>query len=246
MVAGPSGQGLHDYVTTEIGRRIVRGEYHPDSSLPIEGRLVTEFGVSRATLREALRTLRGKGLIETVTRRGSRVRPEHEWHLLDPQVLGWRYESPARNQDLDDLMQVRLILEPAAARLAAKTRSPQMVASMHMALDKMRASVRDTEAFIEADLEFHAAIFLATGNSILIHVNSMMGVAMAAHRHLHTRSQRRHRATMSEHREVLRAIEERQPRQAEKALRELIEAAQRDVLHYTGRATQSGARRSGP
>ncbi|MFF3667042.1 FadR/GntR family transcriptional regulator [Microtetraspora malaysiensis] len=234
-------RGVHGTVVRALGVAIVSGRYPPGTTLPTEDQLVAELGVSRSALREGIRVLAGKGLVEPQTRRGTIVRPPDRWHLLDPDILVWRYESTTSAADFDDLTGLRMVLEPSAARMAAERSTPALIKPIEAALEEMRRTVDDTESFIEADLAFHSGIVAATDNNLLVHLNNMMGIALSAHRHVHTRSRTRHRKTIGEHRRILDAIRDHDPDQAELAMRELVERAHQDVLYYTGRARRSGA-----
>jgi DNA-binding FadR family transcriptional regulator len=232
--------GTHGALVHALGVAIVSGLHPPGTALPTEERLSAEFGVGRSAIREGIRVLTGKGLVRASTRRGTIVQPQESWHLLDPDVLGWRYESTHEAAEIDDLTGLRLVLEPSAAKMAAQAHG-DVTSAIRDAYARMTAAVDDTDAFVRADLDFHAAIVRATGNQLLIHLNSMMAVALAAHRHLHTTSKSRHRRTLPEHAGVLEAIADHDPELAERRMRWLVERAHQDVLFYTGRARRSGA-----
>src|SRR5207244_4849669 len=115
---------LHGRVAHEIGRRIVSGAIAEGSLLPRESELAAEHQVSRQAIREALKVLAAKGLVASRRRAGTRVRARAFWNLLDPNVLAWH---PAGNVDptfLNDLVELRQLIEPAAAELAARRREP--------------------------------------------------------------------------------------------------------------------------
>lgn len=214
----------------------MQGTYSVGQILPIEAELAEELGVSRATIRESLRALRGKGLLQTVSRRGSTVQSESSWNLMDAQILSWKYSGSPSNKNIDDLMQLRLIVEPAAARIAAQRCAPVHITALRDALHEMEIAVTNTTRFIDADLRFHAALIAGSENDLLVHLNGLMSDALAAHRRLHTRGASRHRETLQEHRDVLRAVSEGDGHEAQRALHGLIESAQNDVLYYTGRS----------
>ena len=103
----------------ELGRRIVRGDFAATGILPIEPQLAAELGVSRNLLREAVKVLASKGLVDVGPRSGTRVRPQPDWHLLDPDVLAWLDAVGARLERAFGLVEFRLIVEPPASYLAA-------------------------------------------------------------------------------------------------------------------------------
>lgn len=240
-------QGSHGAVVHALGSAIVTGQYPPGSPIPTEEQLTTQFGVSRSVVREATRVLRGKGLVKSTVGRGTIVQPTGQWHLLDPDILVWRYTDTTAASAMDDLTGLRLFLEPAAARQAAQNPSRRIADPIEDAFERMKNAVEDTEEFVDADLAFHAAIVAATENELLIHLNSMLAVALRAQRRLHTTSKTRHRRTLPAHKRVLDAIRDHEPDRAEAEARDIIERAHQDILYYSGRAKRSGAsRRSDP
>ena len=106
-----------------LGARIVGGSLAPGTSIPIEEQLVEEFGVGRSAVREGVKVLAGKGLLETRRSAGTKVRPRASWNLLDADVLSWRFEPEPRPGDIRVLADLRVALEPGAARVVT-TRCP--------------------------------------------------------------------------------------------------------------------------
>jgi GntR family galactonate operon transcriptional repressor len=243
-------RGQHGRVVHTLGTRIAGGDLAPGEPLPTEEELVGELGVGRSALREAMKVLGGKGLVESRTRAGTRVRPREAWHLMDPDVLGWRYQASPTLADLEDLAGLRVALEPGAARLAAEQATADGIRHIEKALAAMRATVADPESFVEADLVFHAAVFQASGNALLIHLHKMMAIALAAVRHVHTRDPARYATSVSQHERVAIAIRRHHVRKAEESMRQLVEGARDDLRFYTGTAEtridwQGGKRRGG-
>jgi len=180
--------------------------------------------------------LGGKGLVESRTRAGTRVRPREAWHLMDPDVLGWRYQTSPTLADLEDLAGLRVALEPGAARLAAEQATADGIRRIEEALAAMRATLADPESFVEADLAFHAAVFEASGNALLIYLHKMMAIALAAVRHVHTRDPARYATSVSQHERVTIAIRRHHGRKAEESMRQLVQGARDDLRFYAGTA----------
>src|SRR6266568_757326 len=149
-------RGLHGQTVETIGSRIVRGRYAPGSSLPPE-ELEQEFGISKTVLREALRVLAAKGLVDARQKRGTVVSPRSSWSLLDADLLRWQGGEPDA-AFLDNLAEVRGIVEPAGARLAASRRDDDDLDAMRAALQAMTEAGTDAAAVVEADLAFHRAL----------------------------------------------------------------------------------------
>jgi DNA-binding FadR family transcriptional regulator len=150
-----------------LGRRIVSGWVPPGEALPAEPLLAAEYDVSRTAVRETLRVLAAKGLVEARPMRGTRVRPRREWRLLDPDLLRWSVDDGDPAPLLHDLLDVRLMLEPEAARLAAERAGTPDRTALEAAYETLVASLDDPEAFVDADLAFHRAVIAATGNPLL-------------------------------------------------------------------------------
>ena len=108
-----------------IGTKIVGGEYQPGDSLPIEGDLCTQYGVSRTTVREAIKHLAGKRLIDVQPKIGTRVLPFNDWNLLDREVLAWRLNAQFDSKIVEDIFEMRLCFEPRACYLAARSGSAE-------------------------------------------------------------------------------------------------------------------------
>jgi DNA-binding FadR family transcriptional regulator len=227
-------RGLHGRVVHEIGLRIVSGRLEPGSALPTETELGSELAVSRSVLRESIKVLAGKGLVEVRTKTGTRVRPRRFWHLLDPDVLSWRFEEAVTQKDLVDLVEFRAIVEPPTARLAAQRRTAEGLETIGRCLAGMASAVARPAAFIAADLRFHTAIFEASGNELLEHMPAAIGVALRAGRRFRTREPERYEMSLGHHESVRDAIDRGDGDAAERAMRGLVMGARADLEHYLG------------
>lgn len=179
--AAHSHRGLLGHVANEIGVRIVTGRLPPGSVLPNEAALGAEFAVSRTVLREAMKVLGAKGLVEARPRTGTRVLPRNRWNLLDPDVLAWQVAGRSGRRFAEDLLEVRRIIEPAAAALAAERARPEDLAAIADAFRGMEKAGDDVKASIEPDIRFHTSILSATGNDLLLPLGALIGTALAAH-----------------------------------------------------------------
>ena len=108
-------RNLFAHVVEELGTRIIKGDLTPDTPFPIEADLGREFGASRSVIREAVKSLAARGLLESQTRTGIRVMPPMHWNLLDPEVLSWRYSVMPQSQFYTELFEIRMMIEPKAA-----------------------------------------------------------------------------------------------------------------------------------
>jgi DNA-binding FadR family transcriptional regulator len=161
-----------------IGQRIVSGEWTAGGALPTEADLSRELKVSRASLREAIKLLAGKGLIRSTPRRGTIVQPPATWNRLDPDVLLWQASEGPTTLFVRDLFELRRMIEPAAAALAAVRADEEDRRTIAEAFSAMETAA-DVQASIEADLAFHRAIVLATGNSLLASFSPAIEASLA-------------------------------------------------------------------
>ncbi|MGW3983640.1 FadR/GntR family transcriptional regulator [Streptomyces mirabilis] len=228
MVSHP-GRGLHGQAVEELGRRIIRGDYPPGSVVD-PAKFETELGVSKTVVREALRVLAAKGLLESRQKRGTTIRPRADWNLLDSDLLRWQGSSAPSDGFLEDLAEVRAIVEPAGARLAATRRTASDVEAMRQALEAMAAAGTDAdaEAMVEADLAFHRALLEAADNELL----SRMEVVIEAGLRVRDRivhGARHFSDSIPVHRELLQAVEAGDPDAAVAAVESLLAQASQDL-----------------
>jgi GntR family galactonate operon transcriptional repressor len=227
------GRGLHGSVLESLGRSIVSGRFPEGAVLPVEGDLSLGMDVSRTVIREAIRVLAAKGLVEARPMRGTTVRPRRDWRLLDPDVLRWWVEVEGEATILHDLLEVRAFVEPAAARIAAQRATPADRAEIEGAWRAFAVSADDVGRFIEADLRLHGAILAACGNAILDELFEPISATLRLGRQVQARvatdELARLRDSMPLHERAVRAILDGRPAAAERAMRELVEAAARDA-----------------
>lgn len=151
-----------------LGRRIVNDEYRQGGLMPTEPELELSLGVSRATVRDAIKVLSGKGLVRTARRYGTRVRPIEEWNLLDADVATWHAPNhPRVGRMFAETTELRCIIEPAAAALAAERATPEQIGTILEAAYAMQPGLGEVETMFLADCRFHAMILEATGNLMM-------------------------------------------------------------------------------
>jgi GntR family transcriptional regulator, galactonate operon transcriptional repressor len=150
-----------------IGRRIVSGNWKPGSVLPSFDQLADEFSVSRLSVREAMRALAAKGLVDSKPRRGTVVRPRSDWSRLDPDVLTWQIGDAPNAAFVRSLFEARSIIEPEAAALVALRATEDVLAAIDRAFSVMSTTDKSSIESIEADVDFHQAILIGTGNELV-------------------------------------------------------------------------------
>lgn len=219
-------RGLHGQTVEMLGLRIVRGDYAPGAALSPDV-LETEFGISKSVLREALRVLAAKGLVDSRQKRGTVIKPRSSWSLLDADLLRWQGGRPDA-AFFANLAEVRSIVEPAGARLAASRRDAHDLASLRAALDQMAAAGSDAAAVVEADLAFHRAMLDAAHNELLSRMEVVIEAGLRA-RDAIVHGGEHWPDSVPVHGAIVDAIEAGDGAAAEAAVQALLEQASVDV-----------------
>jgi GntR family transcriptional repressor for pyruvate dehydrogenase complex len=215
---------LHNQIMNLLIVDIVSGERAAGERLPPESDLAFEFGISRGVTREAIRGLEERGLVTVKHGRGSTVLPRHHWNVLDPDVLAALLQSDDRIGVVGELLETRKLIEAECAGLAAERATDQDLAAIAEALAQAVSSAQRAarnrvaeEMFVEADVNFHRAIFGAAHNRVLSQLmEPVRRVIMVAQ--VHSRSEIRFRAGIDEHRAIAQAIAARDPDAARAAM----------------------------
>jgi DNA-binding FadR family transcriptional regulator len=177
MHANTYHRKLYQYIVDEIGQRIIRGKYRTEDVLPTEDQLSSELQVSRGVLREAIKVLTQKGLIQTRPRVGTQVLPRENWNLFDPDVLVWRLQIEDKTTFLKNVTEVRRLIESEAARQAARRATDSEVSDIREILSKMQGLLGDDdryvyEDYLAMDILFHSKILMASHNDLLSQIGS--------------------------------------------------------------------------
>jgi DNA-binding FadR family transcriptional regulator len=224
---------LHTAVASRIGSLIVQGKLSPGSILPNEAALAAEFGVSRTALREAIKVLASKGLVEVRRKTGTRVNTHSHWNMLDPEVLTWMFSGDEIPSRLADLMEVRMLIEPAAARMAAGRATATDLDEIRKTLHGMEASTGDIPSSVESDLGFHMAVLEATHNAFMRPFGALIQAALRGSFRLTSSNADLYRLTLPLHRKVFEAIEARNSEKAEAAMKTLLTQTLHDIDQQT-------------
>ncbi len=206
---------LYEQIVQQIEDSILDGVLKPGDQLPPERELAEQFGVSRTAVREALKTLREKGLVEAYTGRGTFVTDGTS------QAVRQSFDLMAKEQPdgLLYLSQVREILEPEIAALAAKRIEEQHLITMREAVTTMDRSLHDPEAYIEADLDFHLSLAEAVANPLILSlIDSVVGLLREQRLQVFNVEGGPERGQFH-HRRILAAVEAHDPEQARAAMR---------------------------
>ncbi len=213
---------LHDQMIRQIALGIMRGEIG-QGELSTEGDLCRHFQVSRTILREAVKVLAAKGLIELRPKTGMHVRPRSEWNLVDSDLLGWLCEAGVDELFVRDLCEVRLIVEPAAAELAAVRAEKDEIEALLMWYHLIEVNTDNEAARLEADRNFHSTIFTACHNVFLAQMNATVGVAIRATQKIGVHLPDVTEESVLVHKEVAEAIARHDRQAARDAMERLVQ-----------------------
>ncbi|PZQ61938.1 MAG: GntR family transcriptional regulator [Sphingomonas taxi] len=224
-----TGRRLHGAIAHKLGTAIVSGEYAPGDTLSGEVAFAEALEVSRSAYREAMQVLAAKGLVESRPKAGTRVLPRERWNLLDPDVLAWAFAGAPDVQFVRALFELRAIVEPAAAGLAAQRRDRADLKAMKDSLAGMRRHTLATEAGRAADREFHNGILRATRNDALIVLSASIGAAIHWTTQFKQRARALPRNPIPDHVRVYDAIAAQDVEAATAAMRTLVDLALEDT-----------------
>ncbi len=222
-------RGLHDQVVDELGLRIVRDEFGNEGVLPTEPKLGAELGVSRNALREAVKVLVSKGLLEVRPKTGMRVRPKSDWNLLDRSVLGWHASGKLRVRHAFDLVEFRMIVEPRASYLAARRATKQERKAILQACGRLEECVAHPADIPETDIAFHRLIHLASHNALLNYLGKLVGSLMSMQVKMTTENLELFKKGLSYHRKLAEAIDRKDADDAEAASTALVQMPYDDL-----------------
>ncbi|MDF7775288.1 FadR/GntR family transcriptional regulator [Sphingomonas sp. AOB5] len=231
----PKSLRLHGTVARDIGIHIVTGVLPPGQLLDGEIAASERFKVSRTAYREAIRILAAKGLVHSRPKIGTQVSERAAWHLLDPDVLGWMFAETAPDPRLiEALFELRRIVEPDAARLAALRRTPEQLERMRAGLDGVAKHSFATEEGRTCDHDFHAALLEASHNDFVISLTNGVATAIELTTAFKQDKLPAPHDALPVHLRVFEAIEAQDAQGAHDAMAALVERGLSDTMEARG------------
>jgi GntR family transcriptional repressor for pyruvate dehydrogenase complex len=207
---------LYEQIVKQVEASILKGQLKPGDQLPAERDLAQKFGVSRTAVREAVKTLREKGLVEAYSGRGTFVTNGTSQAVRQSLDLMIRV-NPQEGQA--NLAELRFVLEPEIAGLAATRIEEQLLATMREAVAIMDRNLHDPDAYVEADLDFHLALAEAVGNPLILSLlDSIVGLLREQRSRIFQCDGGPERGQFH-HKRILAAIERRNSDAAREAMR---------------------------
>lgn len=224
-ILGVARRGLTRQVTDVLAEKIISGELPEESLLPSERQLCETLGVSRTVIREGIKALESRGLVRIEHGRGTIAQEPPHGPLADALKMLIR----RREHLLDDLLDVRKVLEVHMVMWAAERRTDENLRTMGKFLERMREAPNEPEGYVSADLDFHMEIARATQNPVLLILleplsdlsresrrATFLGVKMVKHR-------------AKEHEEILEFIRRRDAEGAREAMSKHLTGTERDL-----------------
>lgn len=212
-----------DRLIETFGKQIAQGAYAPGSALPSEAELCMRFETSRNVLREVVKVLSTKRLIDAQRHRGLFVMPSEQWNYLDADVLEWVLEKGVNQELISSLIEVRSLIEPTISRWAAERATAVDLVAIEANYNLMVASRDQPRVFHEADIAFHNAILLATHNLVIQQLSDAITALQRAIFDYTFRTDEAHmNRTIALHLELFDAIRRKNPEAAEAASRHMV------------------------
>jgi GntR family galactonate operon transcriptional repressor len=207
-----------------LGRRIANDVYLQGMVMPTEEELAQSLGVSRATVRDAIKVLSGKGLVRTARRYGTRVRPIEEWNLLDGNVVSWHDSThPRIKRIFAETTELRAILEPAAAALAAQRGTAEQAQTLLAAANAIHPGQVDLERLFAADCQFHVTLLDMTRNTVMRQMRQIILTMLRVSYEFGVANPENEKVSREGHLAVAKAIAARDPEGAQKAMSAMLE-----------------------
>ncbi len=221
-VVRPERQTLASHVARELSRMILEGKFVPGQRLPAHKELAGSFGVSTATIREAITSLARGGVVEARAGSGTYVRVQG----VEPEVMAFWFGLPTTDEELMELVEARCIIDVGLARLAASRRSNADLEKLRGLLGQLQRAVGDLDAFVEAEVAFHMAIAEAARNRPMSRsMQAMLTLLRSSIRFSLQQGDDRMQWTVDTKRKLVDAIEARRPEEAAMMVDLLLEGA---------------------
>ena len=223
---------LHSALLERLGVEIAQGVLPPGSVITL-AQLEDSTGTSRTVAREAVHILQSMGMVESRRRVGVTVLPVSAWNVLEPRLIRWRLTGTERDAQLRRLTEMRLALEPTAARLAARNASPDMAIELLELASRLRIhgeAVRgDQQHYLEADIAFHTLLLKASGNDMLASLHGVVAEVLAGRNHLGLTPAEPAPHSLDNHEAIARAVRDHDEDRAEKYARDVVIAVWREL-----------------
>lgn len=238
-------RNLYEHVEEAIGRRIINGEYKIGDTLPNENSLCEEFSVSRGVIRESIKVLHKKGLVQPRQKIGTQIQPRTQWNLFEADVLVWTLEAGSQLRFLEKVTEVRGTIESEAAKLSAERATSEEIAEIQLLFDRLDDTLNDEvnfdcEAYLKADMAFHMAILDACHNELLAQIGRTMRKAIRTARQSDIRDINTILIYHPFHASIMKAIARKNPEGAYAISREMFDRLCKHMSKDHGNIIKAG------
>jgi DNA-binding FadR family transcriptional regulator len=220
---------IHGSIAHQLGIDIISGKYQPGHILTDEITASEQLNISRTAYREAIRILGAKGMVSSRPKVGTTINPRSRWNHLDPDILAWAFESKPDESFINNLFELRAVIEPAAAAFAAERRDQGQLARMQLALQTMERATLATEEGQAADRDFHEVLLEATRNEAISSLASGIAAAVLWTTIFKQTVRELPRDPVPDHYKVYEAIRDQKPAAARRAMADLIKLGLSDT-----------------
>lgn len=210
-------------ICLDLGSAIVQGQFASSQQLPTEHEICALYKVSRTAVREAIKMLTAKGLVNSRTRQGTIVSEQSQWNLLDPDIMRWLQKGHFSFPLMLEFTQMRLAIEPQAAGIVATNYLLTDLEPIEAALRRMEAAEQGLDDPLETDIAFHASILKATGNRFFEQLSPLVQTALHFSIQLTNSQKGVSIADIAQHRQVYEFIAKGQTAKARRAMREMLD-----------------------
>jgi GntR family galactonate operon transcriptional repressor len=225
-------RNLSEQLLHQLGKEIINGKLKPGDLLPTVETLSEMKGVSRTVIREALKGLSARRLVESSTKVGTVIKERTDWQWWDPDVMSWAASSKNSRDFLLQLTEIRLAIEPAAVQLAARNATDHDLLKIRSCYDSLEASLENEAEWAKADYEFHNSILLASHNELMLSLVKTMYSGLIQSRQASIRALKEEanpsygqlpsEEVLSRHKSVMEAICDRDEKLAYQKMYELL------------------------
>ena len=230
-------RGQQGRVMKSLGEAIVSGRFAPGAILR-KSELMSGQEVSRTSIREAMKVLAAKGLVEIRQKTGTRVRPLDLWNVFDADVLRWHLRLGRGKSILRNIIELRQAIEPAAARMAAGRANLEDLLQIDHAVCGMRDGVGDLDAYSRADVAFHMAVFGASHNLLFARLSHLVADFLEISFHLQQQAlnedDNRIQDDVEGHQQVFEAIRRGDGNAAAERMLEVVLNGKSSLYHALG------------
>lgn len=227
-----------DRTVALFGEKIIRGDYPKGTLLPTEADLCKVYEISRATLREVIKVLSAKKLIDTQKQKGILVLPREEWNYLDADVIQWVLATGNKLELIQTLLETRRVVEPAIAEWAAMRATGADLAEMESALNEMAETHENKERFNHADIRFHQALIASAHNYVIKQMGEAISTLQRAVFDVtFVMDETAKEVIVSQHRELFDAIRLKNAKVARKISAVMIESVENSLAQKRNAST---------